>query len=261
MPNPFQFIPSSVLKSVLEHEAVDDVALGSPARNTELIVFLKADHPICKRLAPRRLGGGRFIINHYANGVRFNWKDTELNFQHTEFVGQHAGITAIQAEMYENIVDAAIDIINPPRPSRPFLGDIFLTQENFRRLHDHTDVVGYGVSHMDGRTSVAIMLKAESRYGSFFLKDRTTFEILFDATSVCFRWYDPNGVANWDSISATASLNVAELNSILGQPVAHMEKLLQYGVRAVEIEKDHDQKIANRRRAAFRAQFTSAANE
>jgi hypothetical protein len=261
MPNPFQFIPSSVLKSVLEHEAVDDVALGSPARNTELIVFLKADHPICKRLATRRLGGGRFIINHYANGVRFNWKDTELNFQHTEFVGQHAGITAIQAEMYENIVDAAIDIINPPRPSRPFLGDIFLTQEDFRRLHDHTDVVGYGVSHMDGRTSVAIMLKAESRYGSFFLKDRTTFEILFDATSVCFRWYDPNGVANWDSISATAPPNVAELNSILGQPVAHMEKLLQYGVRAVEIEKDHDQRIANRRRAAFRAQFTSAANE
>jgi hypothetical protein len=256
MPNPFQFIPSSVLKSVLEHEAVDDLMLGSPSRNTELIVFLKEDHPICKRLAPKRLGGGRIILNHYANGVRFNWKDAELNFQHTEFIGQHAGITAIQAELYENVVNAAFDIINPPRPAKPFLGDIFITQEDFRRLYDHKDVMGYGVSHMDGRTSLAIMLRPESPHRSFFLKDRTTFEVLFDATSVCFRWYGPDGIARWDSISATSPMNVAELNSILGHPVAHMEKLLQYGVRAVEIERAHDQKIAARRRAAFQAQFT-----
>lgn len=242
----------------MEHTAVEDVVLGAPSRNTEITVTFKRDHPICKRLAPKELGGGRIIISHYANGVRFNWKDSDLDFQHVEFVGLHSGMTAIQAELYENIVNAAIDIIAPLPPDNPFYGDIFVTPRDFRRLDDNSNITGYGVSHIDGRTSLTVSLKPSSQYRPYFQEDRTRFEVLFDEKSVCFRWIGPDGQANWDVISATATANIAELNSILSHPLAHMEKLLQYGLRAQALERAHDQLISNRRLAAFQAQFKAA---
>ncbi len=255
MPGPNQFLPSSAIRKVLGHDAVEDVTLGSPSRNTEMIIVLNEAHPICKAMAPKRLGGCRVIINHYANGVRFNWKDAELDFQHVEYIGQHPGMMAIQAELCEDLVANAFDLISPRDPTKPFLGDMFITHEDFRRLYDHVDVAGYGVSHFGGRTSLAVKFRPESRFATFFPEENTSFEILFDANSLCCRWYNGNGGINWDSISASSPRNIAELNSIFGDPVAHMEKLLRYGTRAAELEKANDQKLRNRRRAAFQAQF------
>lgn len=255
MHGPFQFLPKSILQALVNHPAIEDVQIGSPSRSTEIIITLKDDQPICKHLAPKALGGLRVTVNHYSNGMRINWKDAELNFQYVEFVGSHLGMSAVLESLYADLMDTIFMVIDPPKLAKPYLGEIFVTQEDFRKLQDDQRIMGFGVSPAEGRTSLMISIRPGNPIAAEFMSGRATFEILFDATSVCFRWYGLNEEAQWDSISASSHRNLAVINAIFSDPIGHMVKLLKAAVRADELSKSYAMSIASRRHAALRAQF------
>lgn len=251
----YYFLQSKALVDIINHPAVDDVSLGANAKYSEVTIIFKSEHKICEHLAPFELGGRRVTITVYANGFRFDWKDAKLDLQHLEYIGMNPGVIVRRSAMINSLVDYAITAIYPTLKEEPVFTDLFLTSEDISKLQREPDVIGFGLSPLDNRVALTVLLRPGCDLIAAFSGERPSFEVLFDAKSICFHWLPANGVECWDSFETSEIRNIAKLFEMMENPVSHMRRLLLNCEEAQAIAEMNQQRERTKRHEEFRSQF------